>query len=102
VRDIKLYWAFYKSTLPVNWIISVSFALILSLPEPAKAPALMPIMLMTVGPAVSILKRLSNEDECYFYYNCGITKMKLIPVNFLFNAVTALIWLLVYYYVKPA
>lgn len=80
MENIRFYWEFHKSTLIINWSFSVAFSMILFL------PIMIPIISMTGGPLISVFyKDLSRKNEYYFYYNRGISKVKLIVVSLLLN-----------------
>lgn len=84
--NLRFYWEFHKSTLIINWAFSIAFSMILSI------PLLMPIMSMTGGPLISLFyKEVSRKNEYYFYYNRGISKISLIVVSLVFNALVGVI-----------
>ncbi|MDP2721382.1 MAG: hypothetical protein Q8O72_01380 [Bacteroidales bacterium] len=95
MENLKLYWEFHKSTLLVNWLFSVAFSMILV------SPVLIPVMSMSGGPLLSIFyKQLAHKNEFYFYYNQGISKIKLIVVSLILNVIVGLFVLIIIYYVK--
>jgi hypothetical protein len=89
---LKLYWEFYKSTLVTN----VLFSIVLSLIIFPLFFTLLPILIMTGGPIISLFyKEISNKNEYYFYYNRGVSKLSLIIINILLNVLTGFILLFV-------
>ncbi len=97
MENIRFYWEFHKSTLIINWAFSVAFSMILFL------PIMIPIMSMTGGPLISIFyKELSRKNEYYFYYNRGISKVKLIVVSILLNVFVGAIIISILQNVKPS
>jgi ABC-type Na+ efflux pump permease subunit len=88
MKDIPYYWEFHKSTLLINWAFSIALSLMSS-------PLMIPIMTISGGPFISLLYReISRKNEYYFYYNRGITKIRLIVISMVFNALTSLIFLI--------
>ena len=84
--NIRFYWEFHKSTLIINWAISVGFSMILL------SLLSIPVMSMTGGPLISIFyKEISRKNEYYFYYNRGISKIKLIVVSLILNVLVGII-----------
>lgn len=79
IKSIKLYFTFYKSTLLVNWTLSFLIAL-LSLSVQAFASGS-----VTIGFLLGVLIKELKPKEYYFYYNMGISKVKLITVCFVLN-----------------
>lgn len=69
---IRMYWAFYKSTLMINlffsFIISVFAGLIM-----------FPVCFITGGPFMSfVYKEIARPNQYYFYNNRGISKFQLM------------------------
>jgi hypothetical protein len=89
-HQFKLYFNFHKSTLFLNWAISFSISILyFSLEKFA-------ISTFTAGFLIALLKKeFSRKNEYYFYYNFGITKMKLRLTNFILNLLFALILILI-------
>jgi hypothetical protein len=92
MNKIKLYWEFYKSTLFANLLFSVVISLIVF----PLFFTILPIVIMTGGPVLSLFyKEISQKNEYYFYYNRGISKISLILSNMFLNVLTGLILLFV-------
>ena len=81
-QQARMYWGFYKETLPINWGISFLLATI-TYPVPSSKFFL---LIMASGAFLSLFyKELSRKNEYYFYYNRGITKLKLWSLTLLLN-----------------
>jgi len=88
MSKLALYWEFYKSTLVVNWIFSIAISLIL-LPTFFTT---LSISVMTGGPLLSLLyKEISSKNEFYFYYNQGVSKVRLVISCMILNILVGLI-----------
>ena len=97
-----IYWFFYKSTLTVN--LTVSFAIgFLGIIWGGTFMAF-PVSFTTVGLFFALLyKETVCPNEYYFYYNRGISKIKLISICLLVNiVVSAPLILIILHYVSPA
>lgn len=83
-RQTLLYLNFHKSTLLINWLVSISVSIFFfSLKNFA-------ISTFSAGFLIAIFyKELTKRNEYFFYYNAGITKIQLISTNFLLNFVLA-------------
>ena len=69
----KIYWAFYKSTVIINLVVSVSAFTI------SRSITVFAISLVTIGLLFAFLyKEMVRPQEYYFYYNQGISKIRLI------------------------
>ena len=96
-----LYWAFYKSTVILN--IAVSFALA-SLATVFSGDVFtfciyFPGSFATIGLLfVFLYKEIAFPLEYYFYYNRGITKIKLFIFCFLINVLPATLILTILHY----
>lgn len=89
MKKAAIYWEFHKSTLLINWVFSAVIATVVS-------PWLFPVITMTGGPLLSLFyKELSRNKDYFFYYNLGITKVKLIAISMVFNVITGLLLLLI-------
>lgn len=78
MKNFKLYWLFYKSTIAINFSISCIFLLI--------NIELFPVSLFTIGHLASFgFKEVFRPGEYYLYYNIGLTKMQLFFVALLLN-----------------
>lgn len=83
MNNIGLYWEFHRSTLLLNLVVSVCSILL------TKSFMYIPITMMTAGPFLSLFhKEITAKNEYYFYYNRGITKVKLIVISQLANIIT--------------
>jgi len=103
INKVKLYFQFYKSTLGINASLSVFLSVVLYFM--AKYPIVYSYALssMSLGYVISILVKessFSNKDEYYFYYNFGITKIKLFMVCGFMNIVFAILIIAGYSYAK--
>jgi hypothetical protein len=103
IDEIKLMFQFYKSTLVLNLVFSAGLSLLFYLI--AKYPIIytLALFLMSFGFIFSILIKessFSNKDEYYFYYNFGITKIKLIFFSSLLNIVLSSFIIAGYLYAK--
>ena len=101
VNKIKLYFQFYKSTLGINVSFSAFLSIILFFM--AKYPIVYSYALFSVslGYVISFLVKesgFSNNDEYYFYYNFGITKIKLFMICGFMNVVFAILIIAGYSY----
>jgi hypothetical protein len=108
-----LYWAFYKSTITLNYGISFMFALV----APAMAGGFLPgevsaetypeavcryfaYSIVFLGPEVAIIyKNMVRPSEYYFYYNQGISLIKLIYCCLVVNIPAATSALILRHYV---
>ena len=103
MNGLKLYAHFYRSTLLINWSTSIFFSLIL---YPFTKTAIIynfSLFSMTLGFIVAILVKESsflNKDEYYFYYNFGISKIKLIILSSFMNILFSSIIIIGYFYGK--
>ena len=99
---LALYWAFYKSTITLN--ISVSFAIAVTcMIFGGNFFVVFAGSFMSVGALVAFLyKEIFSPFEYYFYYNRGISKIKLIIFCLLFNILPATIILIIVNHVAPA
>jgi hypothetical protein len=103
MKDIKLYLQFHKSILPLNWASSICFSIILYLLSYTPIVYGFSMFSMSLGFLFSLLIKesvFSNKDEYYFYYNFGITKIKLIMFSFILSIIFGLILIIGYFYGK--
>jgi hypothetical protein len=103
MKDIKLYLQFYKSTLVLNWSFSVCLSTVLYLIQGAQVLYVFPVFSMSFGFLFALVVKesaFSNEDEYYFYYNAGITKIKLITFSSAMNIIFGSILIIGYFYGK--
>ncbi|GHU71635.1 hypothetical protein FACS189450_08000 [Spirochaetia bacterium] len=92
---IKLYFQFFKSTIVLNWSLSIALAVLGYIISGENTVIYsFALFLMSVGFIFSILIKestFSNKDEYYFYYNFGITKIKLFITCELLNVILGLL-----------
>jgi len=78
---IRAYWQFYKDLLPFIFAFTMLSKIIFG-----SITAL--LMFLTLGIFIGFLAfYLLKKDQFYFYYNLGITKLKLLKVVFLINLI---------------
>lgn len=93
-QKIRLYFAFYKSTLPVNLFISFIW-LFYSL-------GTFFISFCTFGLIAAFLfKDYYRKNEYYFYYNNSISRNGLFLFCFTFNCVISMIIKILSYEILP-
>jgi len=84
----RLLFAFYRSTLVLNWGFSLACAIIGFI----QFPKVLPISLMTSGSLLSFYyKSLSHKGDYFFYYNRGLSKMQLFLFTVLMNGLSGAI-----------
>ena len=104
--NIKLYMYFYKSTLLINWSSSLFFTIISVLFTGFSIDTIVygfVTLSMTLGFFMALLIKDSsyiNKNEYYFYYNAGISKIKLIIFSSVLNILSASLILIGYSYGK--
>lgn len=112
-RKIVLYWAFYKSTLVINLLFPLIFALSLPVAFPDIIPEeirgetsvmtfwnILSVCIITIGPLLSfVYKKWARSGEYYFYYNCGISKYRLMAFTLTVNALLGIFILMIKSYV---
>ena len=100
---LALYWAFYKSTIAFNIGVSIAIAFISMIFFGGNFFVVFAGSFMSVGALVAFLyKEIFSPLEYYFYYNRGISKIKLIIFCLLFNILPATIILIIVNHVAPA
>jgi hypothetical protein len=106
---IKLYWAFFKSTLIMNMAVSffISFIVYFSLKEMSENPPAFLNLYIKIcifgGPLISFYyKEITRKPEYYFYYNKGISKLNLIIATLLIYILLGFILLNILRYAKLA
>lgn len=108
MQKLRLHWEFFKSTIILNLASSVLFAAIIgSMSGGTKTTS--PLIVnyinccMFGGPLVSFYyKELSRKKEYYFYYNRGITKIKLLTTTYITYILTGLVILIILNYAQFA
>lgn len=94
-----LYWAFYKSTVILNLTVSLAVAF-LGMIYDGNFFVLFAGSFVTIGLlAVLLYKEIACPVEYCFYYNRGISKMKLIIFCWLVNLLPATLIIFILYYV---
>lgn len=85
-QKIAIYFNFYKTTLLINGAVSFAVSMFFfSFLHFAFA-------LISVGFLMALFyKELTKQQEYYFYYNAGISKINLILVSFVFNLALAIL-----------
>ena len=96
-----LYWAYYRSTIIVNICVSIAIILIASFfHETDVSIYLFAASLAFIGPSFAfLLKEIVRPLEYYFYYNRGISKIKLITFCLIVNTLLGIIISLIAFYV---
>ena len=75
-----IYWAFYKSTITINLVVSLMVGLV------STSITIFAVSLVTFGLFFAFLyKEVVRPYEYYFYYNRGISKIKLIVFCLIFE-----------------
>jgi len=96
MRKIRLYWAFYKSTLATSILVAFACAFL----NIAIFWYLLSVGFMTCGTFLSLLyKNLVRHNEYYFYNNCGISKYQLIAFTITINVLIGISILIIKSYV---
>jgi len=94
----KLYWAFYKSTITINLVVSLMLFLVTGVSITVFA-----VSLVTAGLFFAFLyKEIWRPREYYFYYNWGISKVKLMLFCVLVNILPAALILTTLFHVTSA
>ena len=93
-----LYWAFYKSTLTLNIIVSFVIALVVMV-YGGNFFIVFAVSFMSSGLFAALFyKEINCPMEYYFYYNRSISKIKLVVFCLLANILpSALILTIVFY-----
>jgi hypothetical protein len=101
---LMIYWAFYKSTVTVNLAVSFAISCILFLQGAIwNGIATFAVSLITVGLFLAFLyKEAVCPQEYYFYYNRGISKIKLIIFCFCVNVPPSAVILTIVHYATSA
>ena len=89
-----MYWAFYKSTVTINLVVSLAIGLV------STSIIVFAVSLVTIGLFFAFLyKEIVCPQEYYFYYNQGISKIKLILFCLLVNIFPSTLILIILHYV---
>ena len=99
-----MYWFFYKSTFTVNLVVSFLIGLISLMISPVSVCInVFAISLVSSGLFFAFLyKEIVCPHEYYFYYNRGISKLKLILFCVLVNALPTTLILIIAHYVSSS
>jgi hypothetical protein len=91
---VKLFWNFFKRLFSLNLQVSVLFSIL----NFDKFLLTLGWSLMSSGFIISLLyHHLTHKMEYYFYYNQGISKIKLISVIYIVDILIGFILVLIYY-----
>ena len=75
--NLRLFWTFFKSTLTINVVVSLTVALLAYFWTDNILA--FPICFMTGGPLLAFAdKEIIRPNEYYLYFNRGISKYQLI------------------------
>lgn len=106
---IRLYLLYFKTILKTNALVSFPVTIISVLPSLSISTLYSLIYLwifsyivclITGGFLLSLLYfNFSRRNEYYFYYNLGLTKVKLIGIAYLFHLIIISPFLLFLFYV---
>jgi len=107
---IRLYLLYSRALFKINSLFSILFALFLA-PFFIRVYTPLPIIsgvisgfiyaFMTGGFLVSVLYfELSRKHEYYFYYNLGISKIRLFAVSYMFNIIVIIPFIFIRHYVE--
>jgi hypothetical protein len=106
---IRPYILYFKTILKTNALVSIPLTILFALPSLSGSTlhslfylgiSSYIVWLMTGGFLLSLLYfHFSRKNEYYFYYNLGLTKVKLIMIAYLFHLVIITPFLLILFYV---
>ena len=102
IKSCKLYIQFYSSTLILNISFSVFAAILFYFLSRIPMIYSFSMFFMTFGFFIAILVKEStfvNKTEYYFYYNFGISKIKLFLISMMINFVIGFSLIIGYQYV---
>ena len=92
-----MYWYFYRSTIILNICVSILVAFFTG----SLFLVVFPVCFATIGLfAVFLYKEVARPLEYFFYYNRGITKIKLFLFCMLINILPASLFLIFFFYVS--
>jgi len=100
-NSCKLYLQFYRSTLIINNTFSISASILFYSLSGIPMIYSFSMFFMTFGFFVAILVKEStfvNKTEYYFYYNYGISKIKLLIISTIINFMIGIILIIGYQY----
>ena len=100
---LRLYMFYFINTLGINWLISLFFSIFFSGMSPDSIVYWFSFFSITLGFIASIIIKESsffNKEECYFYYNFGISKVKLVIFCTVLNILLAVIIIIGYHFGK--
>ncbi|SEH57254.1 hypothetical protein SAMN02927937_00280 [Paenimyroides aquimaris] len=82
MRTLRLKLQFYKSTLLINLLVSLSILFL------TKSVSAFIFSLTVIGFLAAIFyKEVYRKNEYYLYYNAGLSKLQLVLFCFLINCV---------------
>jgi hypothetical protein len=106
---IRIYLLYFKSVLKTNALVSIMLtilSLLLSFNETTHHSAFYIVIssyiiwIMTGGFLLSFLYfQISKKNEYYFYYNMGLSKVKLVVIAYLFHFIIISPFILILFYV---
>jgi len=102
-KPYKLYIQFYLSTVILNMSFSIFVSILFYFLFRTPIIYSFSIFFMSLGFIITILVKQSafvNKTEYYFYYNFGITKIRLLLMSTIINIVIGTILIIGYQYVK--
>ena len=95
-----MYWSFYRSTIILSLGVSLAVAILALLMLSGNVFVIFAGCFVTVGPLSSFLyKEITCPLEYYFYYNRGISKIKLLLFCLLVNIPLSSLVLIFSFYV---
>ena len=93
----RMFFAFYTSTVIICYAVSCTVALVALFLVRAPFFVTFSISIATVGLFMSLLyKEISHPEQYYFYYNRGISKMRLYAFCGIINVVIGTLILIFY------
>lgn len=93
---IKVSLLFYRSTLTINCAISLLFDFVITSAQPQTSLIDWVRNYFYIFCSMGLLcaflyKELICKEEYYFYYNCSVSKLRLIISSFIFSVFISLI-----------
>ena len=102
-NDIRLCFQFYKSIFFINASSSLFFSITLYFMFKYPIASSYAMFSMSLGYIFSIIIKesgFSNKHEYYFFYNFGISKIKLFIICGFMNTIFSLLIIIGYFYAK--
>ena len=103
INTYKLYFQFFTGTLKINLPFSLITSIIIFSVWGYLIVYSFAFLYVSLGFIISIIIKesgFSNKDEYYFYYNFGISKIKLFIMCELMNLIFATVLITGYKYVE--